>query len=287
MKIIPILLAALLALTAATAPARADYAADYQLLQKFEPVLKKNDVAGAKKLIAAPNFRPMMRIGDEFYSIFDQVLSNDQVEIARLMMNSKGWKKTRWNAQNTATPLLTAAAQPKLFPILKDLARQPGFNLNFAAPNDEAFPLAQAAETGNMMALKWLAVQPGIRLNARDMSGETALFDANTPATQFLISLGKMDVNARDEQGQTALHSAIEAGKVTKVRALLTARGIDPNLRDKSETPSTPLDLALARENWEIASVLMNDPKVRVTATQRALLKRLGKWAPKGDRMGL
>ena len=286
MKILP-LLAALLALTAATAPARADYAADYKLLTKFEPVLKNNDVAGARKLIAAPNFRPMMRISSEFYSIFDQVLFNDQVEIARLMMKSNGWKKTLWNADNTAIPLLRAAAQPKLFPILKDLARQKGFDLNVRGPQGEDFPLAYAADSDNMVALKWLVVQPGIVLNARNGYGQTALFDAGTPATKFLLSLGKIDVNARDDKGQTALHDAVENGKVTKVRALLRARGVEPNIRDKSENPATPLDLALARNNAEIASTLMNNSKVRVTAAQRALFKRWGKWTPKGDRVGL
>lgn len=108
------LLTSVVAVAATAAPACADYAADYKLLKRFEPVLKNNDVAGAKKLIAAPNFRPMMSYGEEFYTVFDQVLFDDQIEIARLMMKSAGWKKTRWNSQNSAQPLLTSARQPKV-----------------------------------------------------------------------------------------------------------------------------------------------------------------------------
>lgn len=95
MKILPLLTALVALTTAATAPARANYAADFKLLKKFEPVLKTGDVTTAKKLIAAPNFRPMMSYGEEFYTVFDDALGAQRLEIARLMMKSAGWKKTR------------------------------------------------------------------------------------------------------------------------------------------------------------------------------------------------
>ena len=286
MKILPLLTALVALTTAATAPARANYAADFKLLKKFEPVLKTGDVTTAKKLIAAPNFRPMMRYGDEFYTLFDQVMFNDQIEIARLMMKSPAWKKTKWNSNNTAQSLLTAAAQPRLFPILVELSRQTGFDLNAHSAENGDIPLGYAAENDNMRALKWLVSQPRVRLGNRDGLGQTALHDAGTMATKWLLTLPKMDVNARDDAGKTALHVAVESGKLSKVRALLASSRVDPNIRDKSKSPGTALDLALRDNNPEISTALLANSRVRSTASQRASVKRMGQWTPQGDRVG-
>ena len=296
MKFPVFFLAAWLLLTAATAPARAgDIApADAMLMDKFDQALRDNDVEAAKKLIAAPNFRPTMK-GDNSYSLFEKALVRNEA-IARLIMASPAWKKTPWNARNSAGALNLAATDPSLLPMLQELSRQPHFDLG--APGSSPSPLAIAANSGNMAALKWLAKQPSVNINARDENGYSAVFDAQLNAVEFLISLPKFDVNARTLRGQTALHYAVEMQQIAKVSALLKSPRIDPNLRDRAARPRTPLDIALALRDsdiWEqrdadgnnittsgadIASVLLKDRRVRSTPAQRALFKRLMKSKP-------
>ena len=273
MKILPFL-AALLALSAGAPIARADYAADFKLIKQFEPVFARNDVEAARKLVAAPNFRPLLAYGPNDQTLFERALNDEHVAIARLMLQSPAWKKTRWNAKNSARPLVLAAYAPSLFPILKDLARQPGFDINTPGDAEGKFPLASAAYKDNMVALKWLAAQPGINFNARDKAGATALHGADAQATSYLIALGKTDVNARDIYGLTALHHAVERENVDKVRALLRASSINPNLRDANEAPQTALDMALRNNDVEISALLIASPKVRANPAQRAMLKR-------------
>lgn len=89
-------LAAFVALTAATPTVHANSAADTDLIEKFYLVVDEGDVAGAKKLITAPNFRPTMSAGPNDSSVFGMALENEQPEIARLIMNSPHWKDIRW-----------------------------------------------------------------------------------------------------------------------------------------------------------------------------------------------
>ena len=275
MRLPLLIVATWLVLTAATPPARADYAADFKLLKQFDPVLKTGDIAGARKLIAAPNFRPLMNYGKDYYTLFEQTLVDGQVEIARLMMASPAWKRTKWNATNTARPLNIAASEPHLLPILRAMGRQKPFDLNTPGDKDGEFPVSLAASKDNIATLQWLVGQPGIRLNARNEFGQTALFYAGAQATVFLLSLGKMDANARDQGGMTPLHYAVEMKNASKVSTLLRAPGLNPNIRDKSSRPRTALDLALHKNNVEIAELLLAERRVRATKTQRALFKRM------------
>ena len=274
MKILPFPLLAAVALTAATAPARADYAADFKLMKQFDPVLARNDVEAARKLIAAPNFRPLLRYGPKDQTLFERALNDEHVAIARLMMKSPGSKRTRWNAKNSARPLVLAAYAPSLFPILKDLARQPGFDINTPGDAEGNFPFASACYKDNMIALRWLVKQPGINFNARDKDGANALRNAGAQSASYLIGLGKTNVNARDIYGYTALHDAVETENEDKVRVLLTAQKINPNLRDDNETPQTALDMALRNQDLAISALLIGSPKVRANPAQRAMVKR-------------
>ena len=286
MKTLSFRIAALVALTAATAPALADHKTNETLRLQLLTAINANDVVRARTLIASPNFSPLLSYGTDTYTVFEMALRANRPTIARAMMNSTAWKKIKWNRSKSAQSLVEAAYFPALFPVLKDLARLPGSDLNTPGARYGATPLGAAAVSDNLSALKWLAVQPNINLNARNNEGHNALFDAGTPATKFLVTLPKMDVNARDSRGWTALHEAVETGKVTKVRALLASPRIDPNLRDKDKGHRTPLDLALSENQSELAAALMASKKVRTSSAQRALMKRFGQWTPEGDRMG-
>ena len=267
MKILPILLAALLATTAATSPARADISTDIKLLRKFDAVLKKEDVVGERRLVAAPNFRPLLAAGQGQPTIFERVLDDEQVAIARLMMRSAGWKKTKWNAVNTRRPLYLASLRASLLPILQDLARQPAFRLNAPCTDDGATPLHCAASVGNLAALKWLTRQPKVDLNACNLKGETALFGADTTAMAYLVKLPEIELNACDKEGGTALIWETSNGLVEQMRVLLAAPGVDANLKDNHG--KTALDYALSLEDGTAARLLMGSAKVKPTAAQR------------------
>ena len=284
---LPLILAVLLAVAGVAPGARADSAADEQLLADFNTVIDNGDVAAAKKLVAAPNFRPLMGVSEYgSLSVYENALQAQRPAIARLMMESPRWKEVRWNAKNSAYPLILAAASPKLFQIMKDLARTKGFDINRHEAQDGNFALQYAANNNNMVALKWLATRRNIKLNARDKQGANVLFYAGTPATRYLISLHKVDVNARNVGGVTALHFAVSELQAVKVGVLLGARGIDPNIRDNSDRPRTALDIALSLNYPEIATMLVQNRKVRASPAQRAQIKRLGKFEKLGDRIG-
>lgn len=240
-------------------------------------MLKAGDVVGAKKLIAAPNFRPLMTYGDYNLTIFEMALDNDQLEIARLMMKSPAWKKTKWNAENTRKPLDFASSSPTLLPILKALARQKPFDLNVPDETNGEIPLNYAALSGNRVALEWLVKQPGARFNSRDNFGQTVIYRTNIPTAYYLLSLHKINVNARDNGGQTALHDATSRMDVDKIRALLDARGVNANLKD--DDGKTALDLALEQkdENWksEVGLALISSRKVKATKEQWRLFQAI------------
>ena len=272
-KLIRALLLALALLLAPTAPARADYAADYKLLKQFEPVITANDVAGARKLIAAPNFRPLIRYGPAYDTVFERALRLDRVAMARAMMASPGWKATRWTVKNTSIPLVLASGSPLLFPILQELARQPGFDLSKARNFQNESLTATAAQMDNLPALKWLIRQPGLKVTNRDSDGWTLLFVSNIAATKYLLSLHRIDVNARDKYGQTALHVVCGGFSTTdKIKLLLAARGIDTRIKDNNG--ETPFDASLRADDitsWDKArsDFLLTQPKMKLTPEER------------------
>ena len=278
----PFLLTSVVAVAIAAAPAHADYAADKKLLDQlgpFVPTLEEKDVATVKTLIEAPNFRPTLEYY-KGYSVFKETLHLYNVRFARLVMASPSWKKVQWDAQNIAKPLLLAASDAELLPILQDLAKQPQFDLNTPKAENGEFPILRVAKRDNMPALTWLARQPGVDVNKRDNLDRNALFDASHRAALFLISLPQFDANSRSMSGETALHDAVSAEEIDTVRALLATPKIDPNIRDKSKHPRTALDMALAANKADIAASLIGNRKVRSTPAQRALLKRMRGGGP-------
>ncbi len=88
--------------------------------------------------------------------------------------------------------------------------------------------------------------------NARDVWGNTALHAYGGPGpavTSLLLQYGA-DPNARDVWGNTPLHST----KNPHVASILLQHGADPDLRD--DEGKSPLDVAVARDNLEVATVL-------------------------------
>ena len=269
---IPNLLAAMLALTAATAPASfaapAVTPADVQLIKDFKSALAKGNVEDARKLIALPNFSPQLfeNSKERQDNLFETTISLKEPEIARLIIASPAFKKETWNAKTTARPLIYATYAPSMLPLLQQMSKLPHFDLNTPGADGREFPLRFAAENDNMAALKWLVAQPKVNVAARNQDGDNALFSAGPKATVYLLSLKKIDVNARNVEGRTALHMAVWDGDKARVRALLGAPNINPNI--KSSDQYTPLDIALSQDVG-MSEIFMGNKKVKPTAAQR------------------
>ncbi len=270
--------ALILALSLALAPfaqaAPAVTLADKQLVKDFLSVIAKSDVEGAKKLIAQPNFSPQLfeQSKERQDNLFEKAISLKEPAIARLMIASPAFKKETWNAKTTARPLIYATYAPAMLPLLQEMSKLPHFDLNTPGADGGEFPLRFAAENDNMTALKWLVARPKVNVAARNQDGDNALFSAGAKATVYLLSLKKIDVNQRNSENRTALHMAVWEGDKARVRALLAAPTINPNI--KAKDGNTPLDIALSQD-VDMSALFMASKKVKPTAAQRKTYNRI------------
>ena len=277
LKLSIFVVAALLALTAATSPAsRADDAspAQTQYLKEFVDAIENNDVATVKTLMKSPDFNPATE-GWRHYTLFREALENN-AEIAQLMMKSPAWKTAKWESDDARANLETAAYTEQLFPVLRALAAQPAFDASAADDFKHETLLFIAARRDNLPAVKWLVGLPKFRVTRTNKDGENALFGAQPKSLKFLLSLQKFDVNQRAKDGSTALHSAARDASGARVRALLADAKINPNLKDKKGR--TALDYAMERDhNWKpnAGIALMESRKVHPTPRQRKEWKRI------------
>ena len=275
--LLPILALSLaLALTPRAFAAPAASPADIQLIEDFESALAKGNVEDAKKLIAQSNFSPQLTkpSKERQDTLFEKAISGKEPAIARLMIASPAFKKATWNAKTTARPLIYATYDASMLPLLQEMAKLPHFDITTPGAEGGEFPLRFAAENENMAALKWLVAQPRVNVAARNADGDNALFSAGPKATAYLLSLKKLDPNARNSENRTALHMAVWEGDKARVRALLGAPTINPNI--KSNDGYTPLDIALSQD-VEMSEIFMRNPKVKPTAAQRKTFARIKK----------
>jgi ankyrin repeat protein len=104
-----------------------------------------------------------------------------------------------------------------------------------------------AAENGNLEAVKSLLAGDASLLNSVDHEGETALMEAaeegREEVVRFLLERGAA-VDTQDAEGETALMEAVEAGHETVTRLLLRAGSpvgtLDHegrNAEDRAESP--------------------------------------------------
>jgi len=120
--------------------------------------------------------------------------------------------------------------------------------------------LHDAALKGHVDVLELLLAH-GADVNSLNAQGATALHDAalagQRAAAETLLKHGA-NIDARDsESGATPLHQAASWGR-RGVVDLLIARHADPHIKDKSGR--TPLDLAVANGQDEVAQVLKRIP---------------------------
>jgi hypothetical protein len=112
-----------------------------------------------------------------------------------------------------------------------------------------------AAREGNLGRLRTL-LRSGVRLEARDSSGFTALMVAvantRSETARALLQAGA-DVNASTPRGWTALMQAASTGRTEAVQLLLEA-GADPDARDREA--GTALDIAQAANRGDLVRLL-------------------------------
>ena len=122
-----------------------------------------------------------------------------------------------------------------------------------AAITDWDGPPVKLAVTGYLAELIDDFVDLGADVTAWDNLGMTPLHYALSADTVGKLADHGAYVDSRDKQDRTPLHCAAEKGGVAAIRALL-GREADVNARDARG--KTPLDVALERENQEIAGLL-------------------------------
>jgi len=141
--------------------------------------------------------------------------------------------------------------------------------------------LRQAALADDLERLRKLLGKKGIKVNARDKYGRTALIEAaanrHPKAVRLLLQHGA-NPNIADRYGDTPLLAAAGNGDVESIKALL-AGGADIHHKDK--LGNTPLLAAVARGHTEAARALLaGGARVNITNDKGAGPLELARGKP-------
>lgn len=119
-------------------------------------------------------------------------------------------------------------------------------------------------------------VGAGADVSVREAYGKTLLYmylfdfgrQARADIIHAIVDAG-VDVNARTNDGDTALWCAIRFGFFKCVKALLSCRDIDPNIRDARGEPPVLFALRRYGDIDSITRTLIHDRRVDINATDR------------------
>ena len=133
--------------------------------------------------------------------------------------------------------VLILAARKGHLAVVRHLLTVPGINVNARSRTGNT-ALMHAARKGHIDVVRQLLAVPGINVNARSRTGNTALMHAarkgHIDVVRQLLAVPGINVNAReDEEGNTALLYAAWSGHLAVVAELLAAPGIDVNAVDE------------------------------------------------------
>ena len=130
----------------------------------------------------------------------------------------------------------------------------------------QATPLIAAARSQKIESVKALLNFKNVDLEAKDISGGTALLQTvsarSKPIAQLLIQ-AKANINTTDSQQRTPLHIAID-NKDVEILQLLCEQGANVNAQDYSKR--TPLVLAIEENCLECCKILLKhkaDPNIK------------------------
>ncbi|XP_018569299.1 uncharacterized protein LOC108909444 [Anoplophora glabripennis] len=174
-----------------------------------------------------------------------------QLETVKFLVEHASDINVTDNAGNTA---LHSAAGADLNTV-KYLLRR-GVDVN-VKNNNGYLPLHSAALQGDSEIAKFLVLECGVDVNARDATGSTALYVALRGGQRYviecLVELGA-GVNIDNGLGFTALHLAASNGLLDIVKSLVDL-GADINNKDASG--HTSLHLSALNSRWQIVKFLM------------------------------
>jgi ankyrin repeat protein len=123
--------------------------------------------------------------------------------------------------------------------------------------------LHQAARFAGLEAVQWL-VEAGLDPNQPIKNGRTplmlALHNKDLVTAQWLVQTAKVKLGGFYAGGETVLHKAIEAGRLSLVKAMLASGTLYPNAPTKNGI--TPLALAIQHKHTVIAQYLIEEQHV-------------------------
>lgn len=246
----------------------------------WKVALAINDVEAARRLVAAPDFSPTLKIESWKKTLIDGALTYNRGEIAALMI-----ERAPAEFFLTGKGELTNLGKAENVPALRALLKRGGFDPNTRLGERKIPPLLEAAGVANIEGLRLLLADTRTDVNARDSDGDSALHLASSsavlgsrayaPVVALLLADRRTDVNAVNRDGDTPLHlAAFDNNSTANLELLLLDRRVKTVVKNKAG--QTALLGAIAGENLP-AIELMRTLGVRASMsemTRAAALRR-------------
>ena len=235
---------------AADAPAPIVAPAPASLQIAWNEALAINDVAAARKLVAAPDFSPTLQLEHWGESLIYMALEYNRGDIAALII-----ERAPAEFFLTGKSQLRHLGKRENVPALRALLARGGFDPNTRMGNDNVTPLLEAADERNVAGVAALLADTRTDPNARNANGETALFRANSGAgareiVAMLLADKRTDPNAINNDGDSALHVfATDSTASSEMELLLLDRRVKTDIKNKAG--QMPLDIATAADNLD------------------------------------
>ncbi|HEV7926936.1 MAG TPA: ankyrin repeat domain-containing protein [Verrucomicrobiae bacterium] len=191
-------------------------------------------------------------------------VESGQLSAAEFLITNKAQIDVRASGTGM-TPLTSAIRSGETEMVKLLLDHRADVNFETEPPNGPRSPLYFAIEF-KQLQIAQLLLDHGVKLNAADRNGDTALLQAigqadinrnqeNMDMILLLVDHGA-DVNVKDKSGSTPLYIAVERGAVPAAEILIANKA---QVDLKTVHGETPLMLSVMRNNTNMAKLLLDN----------------------------